>query len=107
MSVGCKGVIDNCMYCYEWPLTLIKHVLKLTLEVIFHGFVALNSSQFPCDLWINLMVILRFNIWHSFGLPYVVFLIGTQTKNLSTILDGFIRKKYFGYSLDIIGIQKK
>ena len=38
------------------------------------------------------MVIPRCTLWHSFGLPCVVFLIGTQTKNLSTLSPSFDQK---------------
>ena len=72
------------MHRLEWPSTFLKYSIKPIIKVIFHGFVVLNLFHFHCDLSINLMMIPRYKTWHSFGLPCVVFLIGTQTKNLFT-----------------------
>ena len=84
MRVGCKGVTEQ-LHVLMWVTSNPDEILiKPILEVIFHKFVVLNLFNFHCDLTINLMVIPRYNIWHSFGLPCVVFLIGTQTKILST-----------------------
>ena len=84
----------------NWPLICFWSVIFI-------------SFRNHCDLSMNLIVTIYSSIWHSFSLPCVVFLIGTQSQKLTTRpMDGYYvvgvtAIPYPGFGVLIIIVSKE